>query len=264
MSTSTLMPRVSVVIPAKNEARNIAWVLQRMPAYVDEVIVVDGLSTDGTLEVAKMITPDVVVIHERRPGKGAAMRAGMDAARGDYIILIDADGSMDPVEIHRYVELLEAGYDMVTGSRNMPGGGSADITLLRQFGNARLRDLANLLFGTDFTELCYGFVALRRRSVPSLALDADGFEIETQLVTRAVRAGLRIAEVPSMEAPRRYGESNLNTFRDGWRVLMTILRERAARGAPRASSPVLGRTTLTAVPIEARDSSRSEAREEAT
>jgi len=257
------MPRVSVVIPAKNEARNIAWVLQRMPAYVDEVIVVDGLSTDDTLAIAKMVSPDIVVIHERRPGKGAAMRAGMDNARGDYIILIDADGSMDPAEISRYVAQLDAGFDMVKGSRNMPGGGSTDITLLRQFGNARLRDLANVLFGTDFTELCYGFVGLRRRAIPSLALDADGFEIETQLVTRAIRAGLSIAEVPSMEAPRRYGESNLHTFRDGWRVLRTILRERAARGTPRPKGRTSPAPALTlAVPVEAGEPMRPEVREE--
>jgi glycosyltransferase involved in cell wall biosynthesis len=226
MNAFPLVPRVSVVIPAKNEARNIGWVLERMPAVVDEVIVVDGLSTDGTLDIAKMIDPDVVVIHEMRPGKGAAMRAGMAAARGEFVILIDADGSMDPAEIDRYVEPLALGFDLVKGSRKLEGGGSTDLTPLRDFGNARLLDLANLLYQTDFTELCYGFVGLRRSAIAALQLDADGFEIETQIVTRAVRVGLRIVEVPSMEAPRRYGESNLRTFRDGWRVLRTMLAER--------------------------------------
>ena len=226
------VPRVSVVIPAKNEALNIGWVLRRMPPIVDEVIVVDGLSTDGTLEVARTISPDVSVIHEMRPGKGAAMRAGMLAAAGEFIILMDADGSMDPADVDLYVEQLALGADLVKGSRNLDGGGSADITWLRDFGNARLRDLANVLFQTNFTELCYGYMGLRRSAITRLALDADGFEIETQIVTRAVRAGLAIAEVPSMEAPRRSGESNLRTFRDGWRVLRTILAERAARGAP--------------------------------
>jgi glycosyltransferase involved in cell wall biosynthesis len=216
---------VSVVIPAKNEARNIGWVLERMPSYVDEVIVVDGLSTDGTLEIAKMIVPDVVVIHEDRPGKGAAMRAGMAVAGGDCVVVMDADGSMDPEEIHLYVSALAAGADLAKGSRFVEGGGSTDITRLRQFGNAQLLALANALFRTDFTELCYGFMALRRSAIARLALDADGFEIETQIVTRAVRAGLRICEVPSQEAPRRYGESNLHTFRDGWRVLRTMLAE---------------------------------------
>lgn len=237
MNASPLPTGVSVVIPAKNEARNIGWVLGRMPSVVDEVIIVDGLSTDGTLEVAKSIDPDVVVIHEMRPGKGAAMRAGMSAARGEFIVLLDADGSMDPVEIERYVDQLALGFELVKGSRKLPGGGSSDLTPLRDFGNARLLDLANLLFRTDFTELCYGFVALRRSAIAALQLDADGFEIETQIVTRAVRAGLRIVEVPSMEAPRRFGQSNLNTFRDGWRVLRTILAERLAGGMPAAPAP---------------------------
>lgn len=216
---------VSVVIPAKNEARNIGWVLERMPSYVDEVIIVDGLSTDGTLEVAKMITPDVITVHEMRPGKGAAMRAGMDVARGDCVVVMDADGSMDPGEIHLYVSALNAGADLAKGSRFLEGGGSTDITWLRQFGNGQLLALANALFRTKFSELCYGFMALRRSAIPRLLLDADGFEIETQIVTRAVRMGLQISEVPSREAPRRYGESHLRTFRDGWRILRAMLRE---------------------------------------
>jgi glycosyltransferase involved in cell wall biosynthesis len=220
------MPVVSVVIPAKNEARNIAWVLERIPSFVDEIIVVDGLSTDGTLEVAKMVAPDVVVVHEARPGKGAGLRSGFDAARGEYIVMIDADGSMDPAEIERYVEQLEAGFDLVKGSRFLPGGDTTDMSSFRKFGNARLRDTANLLFGTDFSELCYGYIGFRRSALNALALDADGFEIETQIVARAVRQGLRIAEIPSVESPRRFGASNLNAFRDGWRVLRTLIRER--------------------------------------
>jgi glycosyltransferase involved in cell wall biosynthesis len=222
------LPIISVVIPAKNEARNIAWVLQRVPSYVDEVIVVDGLSNDGTLEVAKMIAPDVVVIHEMTPGKGAAMRAGMDAARGDYVVVLDADGSMDPGEIDAFIGQLDAGFDLVKGSRFLGSGGSNDISLLRYAGNRVLVVLTNLLYGTRFTELCYGFMALRKTALPLLSLDAAGFEIETQIVARAIRCGIRIKEVPSWEYPRRNGVSNLHPIRDGWRVLGTILRERFA------------------------------------
>jgi glycosyltransferase involved in cell wall biosynthesis len=221
---------LSVVIPAKNEAANIGWVLERMPPLVDEVVVVDGLSTDGTLEVAKMIVPDVVVVHETTKGKGAALRAGFAAAKGEYVVMLDADGSMDPVEIGRFVEQLDAGFDMVKGSRFLDGGGTEDMTWLRRFGNARLLEVANTVYGTTFTELCYGYCAFRRNALAKLNLDAVGFEIETQIVTRAVLAGLRIAEIASVEYPRRSGESNLNTFRDGWRVLMTMLRERYAGG----------------------------------
>lgn len=220
------LPSISVVIPAKNEARNIAWVLQRMPPYVDEVIVVDGLSNDGTLDVAKMIAPDVIVIHELTSGKGAAMRAGMDVARGDYVVVLDADGSMDPCEIDRFVTQLDAGFDLVKGSRFMGPGGSDDMSWARHAGNTVLLALTNLVYGTRFTELCYGYMALRRTTLSRLKLDAVGFEIETQIVARAVRSGLRVTEVPSWEYPRRNGVSNLHAVRDGSRVLGTILRER--------------------------------------
>lgn len=228
---------VSVVIPTKNEARNIGWVLERMPSYVDELIIVDGLSTDGTVDVARMIAPHVVVVNEARPGKGAAMRAGMARARSECVVVMDADGSMDPSEIALYANALADGADLAKGSRFIAGGGSTDITRLRAFGNAQLLALANALFRTNFTELCYGFMALRRSAIARLALDADGFEIETQIVTRAVRVGLRIAEVPSQEAERRYGESNLRTFRDGWRVLASMVREwRTGNTAPRTTT----------------------------
>lgn len=234
-----IVPKLStsVVIPAKDEARNIGWVLQRMPSFVDEVIVVDGLSRDGTLEVAKMITPDVIAIHELRPGKGAALRAGLGAATGDCVVILDADGSMDPAEIERYVRSMADGADLVKGSRFTPGGGSADITLLRTLGNRALLGLANRLFGTTFSELCYGYMAIRRSAINHLDLDADGFEIETQIVTRSVRANLRIAEIPSQELARRYGQSNLRTFRDGWRVLRTIVTEWRRPGQPVPSRP---------------------------
>lgn len=238
---------LSVVIPAKNEALNLPWVLQRMPPFVDEVLIVDGLSKDGTLEVAKMIAPDVVVIHEMQPGKGVAMRAGMDAARGDYIVVLDADGSMDPREIDRFVNELDAGADLVKGSRFITGGGTTDISWLRHIGNAGLLRLANLLFRTRFTELCYGYMAVRRTALDRLALDAIGFEIETQIVTRAVRSGLRIVEVPSSEHPRRNGASNLHPVRDGWRVFMTIWREWPIRAHGRADS--MTRENLTSVPV---------------
>ncbi len=246
---------ISVVIPAKNEARNIGWVLERIPSFVDEVIVVDGLSNDGTLEVAKMIQPDVVVIHEMRPGKGAALRAGFEAARGDYVVMIDADGSMDPAEIQTFIDLLDEGYELVKGSRFLPGGGTTDITRLRSFGNARLRDLANFIYGTNYSELCYGYCAFRRKSLNMLELDADGFEIETQIVTRAITRGLRIAEAPSMEAPRRYGESNLNAFKDGLRVLRTLLTERNGGSTRRAQHD--GR--LHPIPVRLDDEMRQEA-----
>jgi cellulose synthase/poly-beta-1,6-N-acetylglucosamine synthase-like glycosyltransferase len=217
---------VTVVIPTRNEAENIAWVLRRMPMFVDEVVIVDGRSTDGTVDVARMIRPDVVVVSDRGLGKGDAMRVGAAVARGSIVVMIDADGSMHPAEIERFVEPLTREYDFVKGSRFVEGGGTTDMTLLRRAGHVVLLAIANTLTGSRWTDLCYGFCAFRRSALEELALDADGFEIETQMVVRASRMGLRMKEVPSFEFPRRFGVSKLNTFRDGWRVLRTIMSER--------------------------------------
>ena len=150
--------------------------------------------------------------------------------------MIDADGSMDPGEIEGFVGLLQSGNDLVKGSRFAPGGGTADMSVLRSAGNRALLMLSNFLFGVSQTDLCYGFAAFRRESVLALDLDAVGFEIETQLFLRATRQGLAVAEFPSFESPRRFGTSNLNTFRDGWRVLMTILAERLRPVSPMAAT----------------------------
>lgn len=223
---------VSLVIPAMNEERNIPWVLKRIPSCVDEVILVDGNSVDRTVAVSRALRPDIRVVGQSRPGKGNALRSGFAAARGDVIVMIDADCSMDPAEIGRYLALLEEGFDLVKGSRFMDGGGTDDMELLRRCGNGALRGLVNGLYGSRFTDLCYGYSAFRRDSLPRMALASDGFEIETEIIVRAIKSGLRIAEVPSFEAPRAHGESNLNTWRDGRRVLRTLLHHRFTRRGP--------------------------------
>jgi glycosyltransferase involved in cell wall biosynthesis len=238
-STKTGRATVSLVIPAKNEAANLPWVLARIPSFVDEVLIVDGLSTDGTIEVAQQLKSDIVVVHEMTPGKGAAVRAGFEAARGDIVVMLDADGSMDPAEIGRFVEAIENGADLAKGSRRLAGGGSADLTLIRDLGNRALLQAANRLFGTSFSELCYGYMAVRRSRIAELGLLSHGFEIETEIVTRAVRCGLAIAEVPSFEAPRRAGASNLSAIRDGLRIVRTLAQVRlGAVRRPLAGSDV--------------------------
>lgn len=219
---------VSVVVPALNEQQNIGWVLQRIPPMVDEVVLVDGYSEDRTVEIACAARHDIVVVRQNARGKGEALRAGFHATNCDIIVMIDADGSMDPAELHRFVTPLMNGYDLVKGSRFLSGGGSTDLTWLRRLGNNALVRLANALFLVHFTDLCYGYCSFRRECLPALALSAHGFEIETELVLHAVKANLRIAEVPSYELPRRSGMSSLHTFRDGQRVLRTMVRERVS------------------------------------
>ena len=229
---------VSAVVPTLNEGKNIAWVLERIPDSVDEVLIVDGRSTDDTVEVALSARPDARIVLEPAPGKGRALQTGFAAARGDYVVMLDADGSMEPGEIRRYVAMLDEGYDVVKGSRFLPGGGTTDISRLRAFGNFFLLGVANTLYGCRFSELCYGYMGFRRGAIEQLRLTAHGFEIETQIVAHAVRAGLRIAEVPSFEAERRFGESNLRTFRDGARVLNELVAARTRRWPEPWEAPV--------------------------
>jgi glycosyltransferase involved in cell wall biosynthesis len=231
-------PTVSVVVPALNEEDGIDWVLQHIPSWVHEVVLVDGLSTDLTEAVARTMRPDIVVVHQRQRGKGAALRAGFAAASGDIVAMMDADGSTDPRELGRFVDALEAGADFVKGSRHLDGGGSVDLTPFRHMGNRGFVLLANVLCRSQFTDLCYGYCAFWRRHVDVLALTADGFEIETQLVLNAVAAGLDIDEVPSFELARRAGTSNLNALRDGRRVLKTLVTHRPGRSSrAEAKSP---------------------------
>ena len=258
-------PRVSVVIPTLNEARNLPYVFSRLPADVHEVIVVDGHSVDDTIVVARQLRPDVRVLQQTRRGKGNALACGFEAATGDVIAMVDADGSADPGEIPTFVQALLSGADFAKGTRFAAGGGSSDITRLRRLGNRVLGATVNLCYGTHYSDLCYGYNVFWQKHVPVLGLDitsppsptgdgrlwGDGFEIETLIHMRVAEEGLRVAEVPSFEHPRIYGVSNLDAFSDGLRVLTTIMverrrarrRQRARRrpsGAPATAVPAHG------------------------
>jgi glycosyltransferase involved in cell wall biosynthesis len=225
--------RVSVVVPALNEADNLQHVLPRMPSWVHEVILVDDHCTDDTVEVARRLMPSIrIVSNTDSGGKGNALRAGFEIATGDVIVQIDADGSEAPEEIPAFVGALLAGADYAKGSRFIPGGGTSDMTFLRKAGNKLFVVLVRALFGVKYTDLCYGYNAFRVDALPRLDLDADGFEIEAMLNLRAHKAGLRIREVPSFEVERVHGVGRLDTFPDGWRVLKTIVGERWSRTAP--------------------------------
>lgn len=236
----TRSPRISIVIPAKNEARNLELVLPQLP-QVHEVILVDGDSRDDTVETARRLLPSIRVLSQTRRGKGNALAVGFEAATGDIIVMFDADGSADAREIPTFVNTLLAGADFAKGSRNMEAGGSDDITGIRHLGNLTLVRTTNMLFGTDYTDLCYGYNAFWRDILPALGLPpamvgprrrssdkllwGDGFEIETLLNCRVAMANLNVVEAPSIELSRVHGESNLNARTDGIRVLRTLLKE---------------------------------------
>ena len=242
LASSTLpRPRISVIIPTWNEAKNLPYVFSQLPADVHEVIVVDGHSVDDTVAVANRLRPDVRIVQQTRRGKGNALACGFEAATGDIIAMMDADGSADPGEIPKFVHVLTNGADFAKGTRFAADGGSSDITRLRSLGNRMLAALVNLCYGTHYSDLCYGFNVFWRKHVPVLRLDTtsppslrgdgrlwgDGFEIETLIHLRVAEAGLQVVEVPSFEHPRIYGVSNLDALSDGLRVLTTILAERS-------------------------------------
>jgi hypothetical protein len=252
-ATRSDSPRVSVVVPTRNEAKNLPHVLAALPPALHQVIIVDGHSVDGTVQVARECRPDALIVRQTRRGKGNALACGFAAVTGDIVVMLDADGSADPDEIRRFVAALVAGADFAKGTRFALGGRSHDITALRRVGNAGLNTLVNVLFGTRYTDLCYGYNAFWADLLPMLELPpldqegtgpddmlwGDGFEIETLINVRVADAGARIQEVGSVELLRLHGVSNLNAVSDGLRVLGTILTERRRRRARRARRAAL-------------------------
>lgn len=229
-----LHPTVSVVIPTLNEARNLPYAMWRLPACVTEVIVVDGRSSDDTVEAARRMRHDVRIVMEPAKGKGAALKRGFAEATGDIIVMLDADGSADGSEIERFVDVLVAGADFAKGSRFLPCGGSLDLTFVRSLGNRALTGLVNLVCQTRFTDLCYGYNAFWRDCLDFIEIDVAGFEIETRLTMMAATTGLTMVEVPSWEYHRVHGASNLHAVSDGLRVLRTIVAStnEVRRGRP--------------------------------
>lgn len=220
-----LNTQVGVAIPAFNEEKNIGDVLGQLNDLgFNNILVIDGLSSDGTLRVAEKNGAKIVLQDGR--GKGQAIRQVLenDYLNSEVLVLMDADGSMDPAEVPRFVEEIKNGADVVKGSRFMPGGETYDMTTLRRFGNKIMTSSVNFLCGSNYTDLCYGFVALNKKAINALApvLETNNFEIETEVFIKAQKLGLRVVEVPSVEYERKNGKSNLNTFRDGYKILKTI------------------------------------------
>ena len=220
---------VSVIIPTLNEAGNLPYVLNTIPRWVDEIVVVDGRSDDDTERVARALWPDVRIVRQTQHGKGAAMRAGLHGAKGDILICMDADGSMDGANIGAFRDALLAGADFAKGSRFCPGGGSADITRFRRMGDGGICLMIRLLFGARCTDATYGFIGVWADRLDWIDIDTDGFEVETLINIRVHRAGLKAVEIPCFEAHRIHGNSNLHAVRDGFRILSVIVRERLRR-----------------------------------
>lgn len=227
-ATSTKDRTIGIVIPTRNEEGNLANVLSELRRIgYQNILIIDGNSDDGTTEIAKEYGAEVVF--QDGNGKGDAIRQVFNNGyiSADAVLLMDADGSMRPGEISSFLEALESGADIVKGSRFLKGGYTYDMSLLRRFGNFIFLSLVNLFWSTRYTDICYGFGVFTKDAVKEIApvLKSENFEIETEIFIKAKKLGLEVVEVPSIELQRKHGKSNLNAFRDGFRILKTIIQE---------------------------------------
>ncbi|MEM0147150.1 MAG: glycosyltransferase family 2 protein [Candidatus Micrarchaeaceae archaeon] len=219
---------VSVVIPTFNESENIHQAIngvkhefQEMGLRNYEIIVVDKYSPDGTAEIAKRLGAKIVYC---RQGKGAALVKGLRLARGDILVSMDADLSNEPKELRLLIDAIDIGYDVCLGSRFITGGGSEDMPVIRVLGNKFFVMLVNVLFHAHYTDMCYGYRSFSKHAFRKLNLDEKGFGIETEMNIKIAKAKLKATEVPSYEKKRAHGAAKLNTLRDGYIILSTILR----------------------------------------
>jgi glycosyltransferase involved in cell wall biosynthesis len=217
--------RISVIVPCLDEAETIgecvaaARAVLEESGFAGEVIVVDNGSTDGSGDLAR--AAGALVVDEPRHGYGSAYLAGLAAAHGDYIVMVDADLTYDFGEIPRFVQALDHGAQLVVGNRMRsikPGA----MPWLSRLGNPLLSGFLNVLHRTNVRDVHCGMRALRRDVLPILNLRTVGMEFASEMVIRATRERLDVREVP-IELHPRVGSSKLSPFRDGWRHLRLIL-----------------------------------------
>jgi len=215
--------RLSVVIPCYNEENGVREVIGRIPRLVDEIVVVDNNCTDRTAEVAASLGARVVT--ERRPGYGAAYKAGLAAATGDVVITMDGDGTYPPEEIARLVDTLaERRWDFLSASR-FPLVDQKAMGLTNRLGNWVLTVTAMLLFFVPIRDSQSGMWVFRRAVLPKLRLTSDGMPFSQEIKLEAILRGCRFGEA-HIPYGARIGEVKLQKWRDGWLNLLFLVRKR--------------------------------------
>jgi glycosyltransferase involved in cell wall biosynthesis len=218
-------PNVTILICTLNEEENLPHVLPNIPAWVDEILLIDGHSTDNTVEAAKKICPEIKVLYQPGKGKGDALRYGVREAKGNIVITLDADGETPPTEIGHFIDSLLQGYDFAKGSR-LAHGRPVRMPRYRWFGNKVLSFTFNLLYGTKFTDICSGYNAFWKHTFLKLHLTYDTFQMEQQLLARAKKGGLKMSEVIHHSDGRFGGTSKTSGIKQGFIDWFVIISER--------------------------------------
>lgn len=215
--------KISAVIPCYNEENGIREVIARMPALVDEVVVVDNNCTDRTAEIARSLGARVVA--ERTPGYGAAYKAGLSAATGDLVVTLDGDGTYPPEEIPRLVDtLVDRGWEFLSASR-FPLADRSAMQLSNRFGNWVLTVAAALLFLKPIRDSQSGMWVFRRELLDRLHLTSDGMPFSEEIKLEALLRRCRFGET-HIPYGARIGEVKLQKWRDGWDNLTFLVRKR--------------------------------------
>ena len=218
-------PSVTALICTLNEEGSLPHVLPRVPDWVDEVLLVDGHSTDNTVAVAKELRPDIRVLYQPGRGKGDALRYGIREANTAIIVTLDADGTTDPKDMPRFVEPLLNGCDFVKGSRFRLGL-PANKPRHRIVGNWIIAIAFDLLFFRTYTDLCSGYNAFWKKALATVDLSGGDFEDEPLVNVRVRKAGLKVKEVGHIDRGRVGGDSKAPSWRQGFGAIRTIVRER--------------------------------------
>ena len=226
-------PKVSIIVCTLNEAPNLPYVLPKIPDWVDEILLVDAHSVDATVEIAKQLCPRIRVLYQTGKGKGDALKLGINEAKGEIIVTIDADGETPPEYIESFIKPLLEGNDFAKGSRlfrkrpsKMPG--------YRWFGNKVLAYTCNILYGTRFSDICCGYNSFWKKEFLKLDLsyakNEIGCSMEQRMIVRAKKAGMKIKEVPICSDGRIAGKSVISSIKQsvtqGFRDWFVIIEER--------------------------------------
>lgn len=221
------IPAVSIIIPTKNEAEGIAKVLKQVKSFGQEILVIDGHSKDNTRKITKQL--GVKVLLDQRKGIGFAKRLGIAKAKGEIIVLIDADGSHRPQDIPKLIKpIINQQADLVVASRIKGGSDEFDINfpgIVRQGGGDFIASIINYRFKTKLTDTLNGFRAIRRSTALELDLQANDFDIEHEMIIKCLKRGFKVSEVGSHEYARGWGKAKLPTFSKGWIFIWRLIKE---------------------------------------